>query len=347
MYNNNVIAIDLAKSSFQVCVLDKTNQVISNTAKSRDQTLRWLARQKPSLVALEACGSAHFWAKKAQSYGHQTMLITPKFVKKFLEGHKTDGNDAIAIAVASRQPNVKPIQVKSDEQLGLQGCDRVRQHYQDELTATSNLLRGLLYEFGLTIAKGHRAFVEQVPLLLEDAENALPNMLRTEIHRLYMAWRMLKKQLIAITKRQNAHINQHPKCQQLTALEGVGEVNALGLYLALGETGDSFKNGRAASACIGLTPKQFSTGGKTTLLGISKQVANKRLRANLIQGALAKVQAVNKREPKTTKDAWLKALIERRGLRRAAVALANKTIRTAWAMLHYGTQYKAPKSITS
>lgn len=345
MFNNNVIAIDLAKATFQVCVFDKSNQLIFNKAMSRRALLIWLAKQKPSLVAMEACGSAHYWAKKARSYGHEAMLISSRFVKRFLQGHKTDSNDVIAIATAARQPTVKPIQIKSDSQLELQGCDKIRQHYQDGLTATSNLIRGLLFEFGITLAKSNKAFVENIPFILEDAENELPHALRAELHRLYQAWRLMNKQLAAITQRQSTRINQHPKCQLLTALEGVGEVNALGLYLALGDTGEAFKNGREASACIGVTPKQFSTGGKTVLLGISKYIANKRLRANLIQGALAKARMVEKRKPKTTKEAWLKALIERRGLRRAAVALANKTIRTAWAMMHYNTSYAEPKLI--
>jgi transposase len=345
MFNHNVIAIDLAKSSFQVLVLDPSNNVLVNQAKDRRATENWLARQKPSLVAMEACGSAHYWAKKAQGYGHQVVLICPRFVKKFLQGHKTDSNDAIAIAIAARQPNIKPIEVKSDTQLGLQGCDRIRQHYQDELTATSNLSRGLLYEFGLTLAKGQSAFIKQIPDILEDAENGLPDDLRGEIDRLYHHWQQLHQQLNDIVARQQQRIHNHPKCKQLQALEGVGEVNALGLYLALGEHGNAFKNGREASACIGLTPKQFSTGGKTVLLGLSKHIANKRLRANLIQGALSKAKVVARREPKNTKEVWLKALIERRGLRRAAVALANKTIRTAWAMLHHGSAYRMPAPV--
>ena len=168
----------------------------------------------------------------------------------------------------------------------------------------------------------------------------MPHELRGEVHRLYQAWLGLNEQLHSITAHLQQRIDSHPKCRRLMALEGVGPVNALGLYLALGETGMAFKQGREAAACIGLTPKQYSTGGKVVMLGISKHIANKKLRSNLIQGALAKAKIVASRPPKTGKDAWLKSLIERRGLRRAAVALANKTVRTAWAMLHYDTEYQ-------
>ena len=341
MSESNVIAIDLAKSSFDVCVLNPANEVLSQRNFTRSSLKTWLLKQRPSLVAVEACGSAHYWAKIAQQYGHQVMLIPPLFVKRFLSGHKTDKNDALAIAVASKQPDVKPVQVKSDEQLALQSCERIRQHYVDEQTATSNLLKGILYEFGVTVGQGKRAFIRSIPDILEDGDNGLPDELRGEIHRLYQFWHELDKQIEAINQRLQQRINAHPKCKRLKALEGVGEVNALGLYLALGDTGAAFKNGREAAACIGLTPKQYSTGGKTVLLGISKYIANKKLRANLIQGALAKAKVLTYKEPKTPKEIWLKALIERRGLRRAAVALANKTVRTAWAMLHHNTEYQA------
>ncbi len=342
MAESNVIAIDIAKSSFDVCVLNSNNEVVTQKNFTRTTLKTWLLRQPPSLVAIEACGSAHYWAKMAQQFGHQVMLIPPLFVRRFLAGHKTDKNDALAIAIASKQPSVKPVQLKSDEQLVMQSADRIRQHYVDEQTATSNLLKSILYEFGITMAQGTKAFVRSVPDILEDAENGLPDELRSEIHRLYQSWLTLDEQVKATTEQLQCRVSNHPKCKKLKALEGVGDVNALGLYLALGDTGSAFKNGREAAACIGLTPKQYSTGGKTVLLGISKYIANKKLRANLIQGALAKAKVLIHKEPKTAKEVWLKSLIERRGLRRAAVALANKTVRTAWSMLHHNTEYRIP-----
>ncbi len=145
------------------------------------------------------------------------------------------------------------------------------------------MVRGLILEFGIAISKGVSAFNKTIPQILENGDNELPDILRPYLHQ------GLSEQKVQVEKELNYYINRHSECKKLLELEGIGPINALGLYLALGHTGRNFKNGRAASACIGLTPKQYSTGGATTMLGISKKVANKRLRANLIQGALSAV----------------------------------------------------------
>ena len=346
MYQDNVIALDLAKNVIQVCILDKQNEVKTNRELRRQQVLNWLAKQTPSVVAMEACGSAHYWAKQARALGHQPVLISARFVKKFVEGHKTDKNDAVAIGIAVRQPSVKPVAIKSNDQLALQALEKMRKHYQDIAIATSNLIRAIVFEFGMVIPQGEKAFRERIPDILEDAENELPMMLRGPLHQQYQFWISLKQQVREAEKQLRAQLKTHEQCNELQKLDGVGPVNALNLYLALGTRGEAFKNGREAAACIGLTPKQHSSGGKVVMLGISQRIAKKQLRANLIQGALAKIKVVAKRPPKNTREVWMKQLIERRGLRRAAVALANKTVRIAWAMVHYQQPYQAPESVT-
>ena len=342
--NNNLIAIDIAKSSFHGVNL-KQNKVGADKAFTRKQLKTWLVKQPQSHVVIEACGTSHYWARYAQSLGHTAQLISPKAVTPFRQGHKTDKNDALAIAVASQQPNIKSVGIKTAEQQALQSISRIRQHLTDNQTAVSNMIRGLLCEFDLPINKGDKAFKASVSDILEDAENGLPDILRTHIYGMYQSYLAEEEHLKATSKELEHLINQQDQCKQLMALEGIGPVNALELFLTLGNQGKSFSNGREASACIGLTPKQQSTGGVTVLVGIGKKKGKKRLRANLIQGALSVVQVVNKRLPKNEKERWLKQLILNKGLRRAAVALANKTVRTAWAMLRKGEDYQLPNAI--
>lgn len=341
--NHTIIAIDIAKSSFHAVSL-KNNKVGTDEAFTRLKLKTWLAKQAKSHVVIEACGSAHYWARYAQSFGHTAQLIAPKHVTPFRQGHKTDKNDALAIATASQRPKMKSVAVKTIEQQGLQSIDRIRQHLTDNQTAVSNMIRGLLAEFGICFAKGISAFKTNIPEILEDAENGIPHVFRTQVAAMYEAFLNAETHLKSVNKQLKVLINQQGHCKQLMALEGVGPVNALSLFLTLGEKGQSFSHGREASACIGLTPKQYSTGGITIMGGIGKKAGNKRLRSNLIQGALAVVQVVDKRTPKNTKEQWLKNLIELKGTRRAAVALANKTVRTAWAILHHGEEYRAPSA---
>jgi transposase len=342
--NNNLIAIDIAKSSFHAVSLNQ-NKVGTDKAFNRKQLKTWLAKQTPSHVVIEACGTSHYWARYAQSLGHSAQLISPKTVTPFRQGHKTDKNDALAIAVASQQPNIKSVGIKTVEQQALQSVSRIRQHLTDNQTAVSNMIRALLCEFGFPINKGDKAFKVTVSDILEDAGNGLPDILRAQIYDMYQSYLKEETHLKSVSKRLETLINQQEQCKQLMALEGIGPVNALELFLTLGNQGKSFNNGREASACIGLTPKQYSTGGVTVLGGIGKKKGKTRLRANLIQGALSVVQVVNKRLPKNEKERWLKNLIINKGIRRAAVALANKSVRTAWAILRNGEDYQVPATI--
>jgi len=177
----------------------------------------------------------------------------------------------------------------------------------------------------------------QLPEILEDGDNELPDLYRPTLQLLYTRLCDLRADLERLNEEIKMLVAQHPVCRRLTALEGIGPVCSVLLYATLG-TGEAFANGRQFSAYLGLTPKQFSSGGKVNLVGISKRVANRRLRAVLIQGARAYVYHM--KEPKTTKDRWLWAIVERSGKCKAAVALANKNVRTAWAMLTQNTEYQ-------
>jgi transposase len=260
----------------------------------------------------------------------------------YRQGHKTDINDARAIAEAASRPHILEAPLKSIEQQGLQAVQRSRELLVQERTALSNHLRGILMEFGFIIPKGFSSLHQRIPELLEDGENELPDMYRPTLRVLYRRLLRLKEELVELDQQILCLVKQHIACKELTAMEGVGPISAVLLYATLGN-GEVFKNGRQFAAYVGLTPKQYSSGGKTNLIGISKRVANKRLRSVLIQGARAYVHKL--KAPKTHKDRWLLSLIERVGYSKAAVALANKNVRTAWALLTTGEHYQ-PRSLT-
>lgn len=346
MNKDNLIGIDLSKYSFQGCLLDKHNHEAFNRKFSRKRLVEWFSKQKPLVVAMEACGSAHHWARLVQRLGHQPLILPTRSVTAFRLGHKTDATDARAIAVAAGQPKLKTVAPKTLEQQGMQGVERIRQHLSDHLTATGNMIRGLFNEFGIVLPKGISRFRQGVIEILEDAQNDIPMPLRLQLIESWHYYLELAGRLKSVTQARDQLIAQHEACCQLMQLQSVGPVNALNLFLSLGDRGNSFANGREAAACIGLTPKQYSTGGEVAMGGISKKCANKRLRSTLIQGARSVIQVVRKRDPKTPKEAWLKALMVRRGEGRAAVAFANKTIRLAWAMLHYGEEFRMHQALS-
>ena len=336
MKHLNTIGVDLAKNVIQVSVVSVRGKELRNKALTRTKFAEFLGKQKASLVAFEACATAHYWARVAKRHGHEVQIIPARAVVPFRQGHKTDPNDALAVAEAAVRPQIMTAPLKTVEQQGLQAVQRSRELLVQERTALSNHVRGLLLEFGLVIPQGFAALHRRVPEVLEDGENELPDMYRPTLHRLYVRLCDLREDLSFLDQQIDQLVKQHPSCQRLTAMEGVGPISAILLFATLG-TGEAFRNGRQFSAYLGLTPKQYSSGGKTKLVGISKKVANKRLRSVLIQGAKAYVYKM--KAPRTPKDQWLWSLIQRAGHGKAAVALANKNVRTAWALLTEGTEY--------
>ncbi len=332
----NTIGVDLAKNVIQVSVVSPAAKEIQNKELTRAKFSEFLAKQQPALVAFEACATAHHWARYAQQHGHQVKIIPAKAVVPFRQGHKTDKNDALAVAEAAKRPNIKEAPLKTLEQQGLQSIQRSRELLIQNRTALSNHIRGLLLEFGVVIPKGWAALEQGIPRVLEDAENGVPLMYRPTLNRMFERYHQLKEDIGFVDQQIKQLVKQYEPCQRLMKLEGVGPISAVLLFATLG-TGEAFHNGREFSAYIGLTPKQYSSGGKVNLIGISKYVSNKRLRSVLIQGAKAYVYRL--KDPQTPKQKWLWALIQRSGYGKAAVALANKNVRTVWALLTRGTEY--------
>ena len=333
----NTIGVDLAKNVIQVSVVSPSNKELLNRALTRTKFKEFLAKQQPALVAFEACASSHYWARTAQRHGHDVRILPALSVAPFRQGHKTDQNDALAVAEAAVRPNLKVAPIKSLDQQGLQSIQRSRELLVQERTALSNHIRGLLFEFGIVMPKGFATLHARIPEILEDGENEVPHIFRSTLQLMYRRLLALKEDLDVLTRQIEQLVQANDACKRLLDIEGVGPISAVLLYATLG-SGEAFHSGKEFSAYLGLTPKQYSSGGKTKLIGLSRHVANKRLRAVLIQGARSYIHRV--KEPKTTKDQWLLAMVDRSGYGKASVALANKNVRTAWAMLTKGTEYK-------
>ena len=232
---------------------------------------------------MESCGGAHYWARFAKSLGHQVMPIPPKQVKPFRTGQKTDANDAIAIAVASRAPNIKPARVLSIEEQGLQSVGKMRDLLDKQKLQLSNQVRGLLLEFGIIINKSVKSFKARIPEILEDGENQLPMPMRQSINTMWQLYSRLEDDFQVINNDLMQLTEQDKECKKLMKLEGVGPITSMRLKIQLG-SGEHFKSSRQVSACIGLTPKQHSSGGKVQLGSVGKSSCDKPLRSCLFFG---------------------------------------------------------------
>jgi len=333
------LGVDLAKNVIQVSEL-KNNRVTKNRQLSPNKFKELLATQRPCRIIFEACGGSHYWARQAKIKGHEPIILPTQFVAGSRQGQKTDANDALACAIAGNHPHARAVSIKTEVEQGLQAVTRVHQALTKQSTAINNMLIGLLFEFGIKLDKRSGELGRKLPDIVEDADNGLPYFLRKTLLDMHTHYQAIQKQLQKITARLDEQIREQKACRRLLALEGVGPINALGLYLAIGD-GRAFNNGRDASACIGVTPKQHSTGGKVRMGTVGKNRGHQRLRYTLFQGAISVAKALQKRPPKTAKEKWYMALIERRGTRCAAMAFANKTVRTAWAMLYHDRDYQA------
>ncbi|MCK5818650.1 MAG: IS110 family transposase [Psychromonas sp.] len=335
----NVIAIDLAKTVFQVCKTDHSREAIYNKAVNRKRLKEILVQEKESIVAMESCGETHYWARFAQDQNHIVKPIPARVVKAFLQGQKTDANDAVAISVAALQPNISACRLISVEAQSLNCMDGARSSLVSSKVAQANQIRAYLLEFGIPICRSDKVVKVEVPTILGDAENDLTPTFRFTLNLLWQHFISIDNALSELEKEYNKTIKNDEECQRLQKLEGVGPVGALGLKIVLSQP-EHFKNGRQAAACVGTTPVQHSSGGKVFLGGISKVSSNKKLRAVLFQGAFAAVCAAEKRKAKSQKDFWIKDLLSRKCRKVVAIGLVNKTIRTAYAILKNKVEYK-------
>jgi len=338
MMKCNVIGLDLAKNVIQVCKISTDGVLIYNKAVSPRKLRELLAKEKIAIIALEGCGSCHYWGRLAQQHGHDVRIISPKKVKAFLQGQKTDANDAFAIAIASIQLGMVFSQLKSEEQQMVQTLEKSRKFLEKSVTSLSNHIRALMYEYGITSPQGKKGLRETVAMVMDGEDKRLPVSLQGTLEILWERYKKTLEQLKSSEQSREALVKQLEPCKRLLDLEGVGPVCAARLYASLGD-GGNFKKGRDASVYVGVTPKQHSSGGKVYMRGINKGGGDKELRAALYQGAFSVIYKLPA-QARTKKQAWLINLVARVGVKRASIALANKTVRTAWALLVSGEKYK-------
>jgi transposase len=331
------VGIDLAKSVFQIHGVDERGKAVLRKQLKRNEVLKFFANLPPCLIGMEACGSAHHWARKLIELGHEVKLMSPEFVKPYVKTNKSDRNDAEGICEAVTRPNMRFVPVKTSDQQAVLAVHRARSGFVKARTAQANQIRGLLSEFGIVLPQGIACLSRRLPEILEDAVNGLPNVVRQLINGLLAHLKELDRQAAELERQIRLWHREHASSRKLERIPGIGPITASAYVASIGNA-NSFHNGRQVSAWVGLVPRQDSSGGKPRLLGISKH-GDVYLRTLLIHGARAVLRHIEHRPDQA--DSWLMRLMARRGKNVAAVALANKNARIAWALLAHQRDFQA------
>jgi transposase len=328
--------LDIAKRVFQVHGVDEHGAVKACKTLKRAQVLGYFTQLLPCLIGIEACAGAHYWARELSKLGHTVKLMAAQFVNPYRKSGKNDANDAEAICEAVGRPNMRFVAVKTEEQESVLMWHRARTLVVANRTAQVNQIRGLLGEFGLVVAQGVARLRDQLPQILEDAENRLPHLARQLLSDLLEQLRHFDEEIKRFD-RQIAHLARASEAaKRLMAIEGVGPITATALVAAVGDA-RTFQNGRQFAAWLGLTPRQHSSGGKSRLGQITKR-GDRYLRTLLIHGTRAVLRHVGRKSD--PKSVWVARVMQRRHANIAAVALAAKQARIIWAMLARGTEYR-------
>jgi transposase len=330
------IGVDLAKDVFQVHGIDERGKIVLRKQLKRTQMAPFFANLAPCLIGMEACGSAHYWARKLQDEGHTVKLMAPQFVKPYVKTNKHDVADAEAICEAVQRPTMRFVPIKNIEQQAILAVHRARQGLIKARTAQANQIRGMLREFGLVVPVGISFIYQRVPVLLDQASSDLPGVFRELILRLLEHTKDLDHQVNELERQIHVWHRSNSLSRKLEKVPGIGPITASALVASIGDA-KSFANGRQLAAWLGLVPRQHSTGGKTHLQGISKR-GNTYLRTLLIHGGRAIIRCAGQKPPTT--NSWLDRILMRRHKNVATVALANRNARIVWALLAHDREFR-------
>jgi transposase len=339
--NVTTVGIDLAKNVFSVHGVGREGKVLLRRSVGRADLLPMFAQMSPCLIGLEACSGAHHFARQLRKLGHDARIMASRFVAPYRKSGKNDGNDAEAICEAVGRPNMRFVAVKSVEQQAVLVLHRVRKEVSDQRTALINQLRGMLCEFGVVLPCGRYSFRHKLPAVLEDTGNGIPHLARRLFREVNERIGALDAQILAYDREIEALARHSEAARRLMDMPGVGPVTATAIVASVADM-KVFKSGREFAAWLGLVPRQYSTGGKVRLGRITKQ-GDVYLRTLLIHGTRAVLAALGTKDDRLSK--WIRSLIERRGYRKAAVALAAKHARMIWAMLAKGEPYRRASAL--
>ena len=331
------VGIDLAKDVFQVHGVDAHGKAVLRKQLKRKDVVSFFANLEPCLIGMEACGSSHYWARKLAALGHTVRLMAPQFVKPYVKTNKSDRNDAEAICEAVARPNMRFVAVKTGEQQAVLSVHRARQGFVKARTAQANQIRGLLAEFGIVIAKGMGHIAKRLPEILEDGENGVPGMMRELLQRLGENLKEMDKQVGELERQIKLWHRENEQSRKLEAIAGIGPITASAYVASVGDA-KSFKNARQVAAWLGMVPRHEGSGGKVKPGRISKR-GDVYLRTLLIHGARSVIRQFERKPDQA--EGWLKELLARRHKNIAAVALAAKNARIAWALLAHERSYES------
>lgn len=332
-----LLSVDLAKDVFQVAGFTDHLSEVFNRQIKRNNLSAFMAQQPPCVVVMEACYSSHYWARCFEESGHRSRLLPAQHVAPFVRGNKSDHNDAIAIAEASKRPNIIDVPVKTIAQQDLQTLHRLRELCIRRRTSLMNQTRGLLSEYGIIAPKGHKSFIELLGRVAQPECQAISHRLKYQFDCVREEYHQLSERILGIQTELAVTSSQQPQCQLLSSIPGIGVINATSIYSAIGN-GSQFKSAREFAVWLGLTPKQRSSGNTFSSGGITKR-GDRYLRKQLVHGARAVLGRCRNKPDKLSR--WANALVARRGHNKACVAMAARMARLCWILLQKNENYRA------